>query len=299
MNQPTRAGFIAIIGRPNAGKSTLMNAIIGAKLSIVSPKPQTTRKRILGIYSDNNLQVIFLDTPGIIKPKYELQKNMMGYVAESIHDADIIVPIIDITKFKGPENYFPDDIQEVLRKSAKPKILLINKVDTIFKKNEILPVLDGLNKLHIFDEIIPISALKSQNTDAFINTLQKYLPESPFYYDPDLLSTQPEKFFVSELIREAVLSDYREEVPYSTEIQITEFRERTKGKWYISADIIVERKTQKIIIIGAKGDKIKSLGEKARQSIELHLGRPVYLELFVKVRDKWRNNKSMLKNLGY
>ncbi len=156
-----------------------------------------------------------------------------------------------------------------------------------------------MNKLGIFDEIIPISALKNQNTDAFINTLKKYLPESPFYYDPDMLSTQPEKFFVSELIREAVLSDYREEVPYSTEIQISEFRERSNGKWYISADIIVERKTQKMIIIGAKGDKIKSLGEKARRSIELHLQRPVYLELFVKVRDKWRNNKSMLKNLGY
>jgi len=156
-----------------------------------------------------------------------------------------------------------------------------------------------MNKLGIFDEIIPISALKNQNTDAFINTLKKYLPESPFYYDPEMLSTQPEKFFVSELIREAVLSDYREEVPYSTEIQISEFRERINGKWYISADIIVERKTQKMIIIGAKGDKIKSLGEKARRSIELHLQRPVYLELFVKVRDKWRNNKSMLKNLGY
>ncbi len=134
MNEQTRAGFIAIIGRPNAGKSTLMNAIIGTKLSIVSPKPQTTRKRILGIYSDDNLQVIFLDTPGIIKPKYELQKNMMGYVAESIHDADVIVPLIDITKFRTPEDYFPDDTREVLRKSSKPKILLINKIDTVFKK---------------------------------------------------------------------------------------------------------------------------------------------------------------------
>jgi len=295
----TKAGFVTIIGKPNAGKSTLLNSILGMKLSIVTPKPQTTRKKVLGIHNTENEQIIFLDTPGILKPKYEMQKSMMSYVNNSISDADILLVILDLGKYKSLDQYFDEIFLNYLKKSEKPKILAINKIDNFKDVKNVLPIIRDVSKLGIFNEIIPISALKNENIENLLKVLVKFLPDSEFYFDPDTLSIQNERFFVSELIRENVFKKYSQELPYSTEVHIAEFKEREKGKWYISAEIIVERKSQKIIIIGQKGEKLKSIGLKSREAIEEHLGKEIYLELFVKVRDNWRDNKNLLSSYGY
>ncbi len=295
----TKSGYIALVGKPNAGKSTLMNALMGTKLSIVTPKPQTTRKRVLGIYTDEDTQIVFHDTPGILKPKYEMQKTMMEYVDDSMRDADVIAVLLDLDKCKEPANYFHPDFLTNLKNLNKPKLLILNKLDTKKDRKEVLPIIIPFNEMGIFDEIIPMSALKSNNIDTFIEVAKKYLPEGVFYYDPEMLSTQPQRFFVSEMIREHIFKSFGDEVPYSTEVNILEFKERESGKWFISADVIVERDSQKKIIIGKGGQKIKSIGEKARADIEEHLGLPIYLELFVKVRKDWRDKKGMLKSFGY
>lgn len=295
----TKSGFAAIIGKPNAGKSTLMNSLLGARLSIVTPKPQTTRKKVLGIYSSDYSQIIFLDTPGILKPKNELQKVMMSYVEESIGDVDVVCVLLDIEAYGKAEEYFDEDFLNIIKNIKKPIILALNKIDLIKDVRETLPIIDKYSKTGLFEEIVPVSALKNANTAEFIAAVEKHLPSGAFFYDPEMLSTYPERFFVSEIIREHVFKYYEQEIPYSSEVSIVEFKERGKGKWYINAEIIVERASQKGIIIGAKGLKIKKIGEKARADIEAHLGMPVFLELFVKVREKWRSKKGMLKSLGY
>ncbi len=294
-----KAGFVAIVGKPNAGKSTLMNSIIGAKLSIITPKPQTTRKKVLGIYTENNSQIVFLDTPGILKPKYEMQKSMMGFVDSALQSSDVIAVILDVLRINLDKLAFPKIIQEALSQTKIPIILILNKVDLLEDKKVILPAMQYYNSLGLFKEVIPISALESDNTDALINVFLKYIPENEFYYDEDLLSIHPQKFFVSEIIRENIFMEFQEEIPYSSEVYIVEFRENKNGKWFISAEIIVERDTQKAIIIGKNGSKLKEVGEKSRLAIEEHLQQEIYLELFVKVRHKWRNNKSNLKFYGY
>jgi GTPase len=296
---PTKAVFAAILGRPNSGKSTLLNSILNTKLSIVSAKPQTTRKRVLGIYTKDDLQIVFFDNPGLLDPKYELQRVMMKYIGESLAEADVILLVVDLTKFRGVDGFFPENFLRIIKDINKPRILVLNKIDTLKDIKNVLPVISEFSKLGIFDEIIPISALKNSNVDDLVKSLEKYIPESEFYYDSESLSNQTERFFVSELIRETVFKIFTEEIPYSTEILINEFKERTFGKWYISADVVVERGTQKAIIIGEGGAKIKSLGEKARKEIEEYLQMPVYLEIFVKVREKWRNDKNMLRSFGY
>jgi GTP-binding protein Era len=297
--QTQKAGFVSIIGKPNAGKSTLMNSILGTKLSIVTPKAQTTRKRVLGFLTEDDCQIVFVDTPGVINPKYEMQRQMMNYVVESINEADILIIIIDLEKYKSWNEYFHSNTVHLISEHDGNKILLLNKTDSYHDKKELLPIISEITHQNIFDEIIPISALKNDNVDKVVEIIKKYLPANPFYYDPELLSSHPERFFVSELIRERIFMEYQEEIPYSTEVNVVEFKERQNGKWYISADIIIERDTQKGIIIGNKGSKIKQVGEKARIEIEEHLGMPVYLELFVKVRNKWRDNPNMLKSFGY
>ena len=296
---PTKAGYAAIIGRPNVGKSTLLNNIIGTKLSIVTHKPQTTRKRVLGIFTSENSQVIFLDTPGILEPKYELQKSMMNYVESSIDEADILIVIIDISRGIDFEEMLPTKFLNQLKEIEKPKILILNKIDLLKNVKESLPVIEYFAKMDVFQDIMPIAAIKQKSGVGLVKVLDKYLPESPFFYDPEVLSIQPEKFFVSEIIRETVFLNFKEEIPYSTEIQIREFKEREVGKWYIAADIIIERQSQKAIIIGTGGEQIKKIGEKARTLIEVHLDMPVYLELFVKVREHWRNDKNLLTSFGY
>ncbi len=295
----TKCGYIAFVGVPNVGKSTLLNSLVGTKLSIVTPKPQTTRKRVIGVRTDDDSQMIFLDTPGIVEPRYELHRVMMQYVDYAIAEADIIGYMIDVSIHKNPDTSIDEEVKEKLETFKKHLILILNKIDLLEDSKLVLPLIDDYNKLGLFEEFVPISATKLAGIDELIKVFKQYLPEGEFLYEADILSTQTERFFVSELIREKLFTMYKDEVPYSTEVQILEFKEREKGKWYISAEIIVDKETQKPIIIGAGGSRIKKLGEQTRKEIEVHLGVPVYLELFVKVRKNWRNNKNMLKYFGY
>lgn len=277
----------------------MVNSILGTKLSIVTRKPQTTRKRVLGIYSSDTAQMILIDTPGIIKPKYELQRAMMQQIEGSIGESDVIVIIVDSIKYNEEKIILPEHFISSLKNTGKKLILLLNKIDLLKNKKEILPLMSHFYEQKIYDEIIPISALKKDNIDEVLKVIEKYLPVSPFYYDPELISTQNERFFVSELIRERIFELFEEEIPYSTEVIIQEFIEREQGKWYIAADIIIERQSQKGIIIGAKGSMLKKIGALSRAEIEEHLDMPVFLELFVKVREKWRNDKTQLRSFGY
>ena len=295
----TKCGYVALIGEPNVGKSTLLNALVGTKLSIVTPKPQTTRKRVVGVRTDEDSQMIFLDTPGIVEPRYELHRVMMQYVDFAIAEADIIGFMIDVAIHKDPAVALTEQVKERLKTFDKTLILILNKIDLLKDSKEVLPIIEEYNKLGLFREFVPISATKLAGVDELIKVFKQYLPEGEFLYEEDVLSTQSERFFVSELIREKLFTMFKDEVPYSTEVQIVDFKEREKGKWYISAEIIVEKETQKPIIIGAGGSRIKKLGEITRKEIENHLGVPVYLELFVKVRKNWRNNKNYLKFFGY
>ena len=294
-----KAWYVSIVGKPNAGKSTLINTILKTKISIVTPKPQTTRKNILGIFSSEETQIIFVDTPGFIKPRYELQKSLVNNIIESIQGTDLILLIFDINDRDKINFIMQSDLFRIISEQKKPVFLLINKLDLLKDIKELLPIINEFSKLNLFDEIIPVSAIKNTNIDELLRTINKYLPESEFLFDSELISTQNDRFFVSEIIREKIFFSYGAELPYSTEIQINEFKEREKGKWYISADIIIERDSQKKIIIGRKGEKLKSVGEMARESIEQFLQHTVFLELFVKVRPKWRDNKTVLKSLGY
>ena len=295
----TKCGYVTLIGEPNVGKSTLLNALVGTKLSIVTPKPQTTRKRVVGVRTDEDSQMIFLDTPGIVEPRYELHRVMMQYVDFAIAEADIIGFMIDVAIHKDPAVALTEQVKERLKTFDKTLILILNKIDLLKDSKEVLPIIEEYNKLGLFREFVPISATKLAGVDELIKVFKQYLPEGEFLYEEDVLSTQSERFFVSELIREKLFTMFKDEVPYSTEVQIVDFKEREKGKWYISAEIIVEKETQKPIIIGAGGSRIKKLGEITRKEIENHLSVPVYLELFVKVRKNWRNNKNYLKFFGY
>ncbi len=294
-----KCGYIALVGVPNVGKSTLLNALVGTKLSIVTPKPQTTRKRVIGLRTEQNSQLIFIDTPGIVDPKYELHKLMMDYVEFAFTEADLIGFMIDATYQTNPKEVIYGELEAKLSTTTKPMILILNKIDLLKDTKLVLPIIDEFSKLKLFQEFVPISATKLAGINELIKVFKEYLPEGEFYYDEEILSTQNERFFVAELIRERLFSMYKDEIPYSSEVQILDFKERQKGKWYINAEIIVEKETQKPIILGSGGSRIKKLGEESRKEIENHLGYPIYLELFVKVRKNWRNNKNMLKFFGY
>jgi len=294
-----RAGYVAIVGEPNVGKSTLLNALLGQKISIVTPKPQTTRHKILGILSGENYQIVFLDTPGIIKPRYRLQEVMVEAARSAIEDADVVLLMIDVTEVDTStveERY--SHLILLVRPLQKPVLLLLNKIDLI-RKSELLPMIDAFVKVYPFREIIPISALKADGVDDLREALMQFLPEGPPFYPPDIVSGQTERFFVSEIIREKIFQKFREEIPYSTAVQVVEFREREKGKDFISAEIYVERDSQKAILIGREGRALREVGFDARREIEEFLGREVYLELHVKVREKWRDSDAWLKRLGY
>jgi GTPase len=288
-----KAGYAALVGKPNVGKSTILNALLGQKISITTPKPQTTRHRVLGILNRELLQVIFLDTPGFIDPRYKLQKYMVQRVHQAVADADIIIMIADVTGVSIPETL----IREI-KKENTSSFLVLNKCDLI-NRNEVLPIMESYTEKKIFDEIIPISALKGEGLDELEKTIRQYLPYHPPYYPTDIVSEHPEKFFVAELIREQVFLRYSEEIPYSTTVQILEFKEQEGRKDVIRAEIIVDRESQKPILIGKGGKKLKELGTAARRQIELFLDRPVFLELFVKSRDKWRDDEQWLKRFGY
>lgn len=288
----TKCGIVTIFGKPNAGKSTLTNKLLRYDLSIVNHKAQTTRNKILGVLTEENYQIIFTDTPGILEPKYELQQYMLKEISFSLKDADILLHLIDINRFNI------NDLETIhsnygKQMEGKPKLLVFNKND-IVRENMGPEVITSLAKFG-YDEIIFISALKERNIADVKDAIVKYLPAGPFLYDADYLTDRPEKFFVSEIIREKILSLYSDEIPYSTFVNVVEFKERDNGKTYINAEIIIERETQKMIIIGRNGDGIKKLGLQARKDIEKFLERPVYLELFVKIRKGWRDSEGFIK----
>ena len=295
----TKAGFVSILGLPNAGKSTLMNALLGQKISITTAKPQTTRKRILGILTEENYQVIFLDTPGILEPGYLLQEKMMEAVEQSVRDSDIIFLMLDIHADVQGERTFNDKfISELLEKNTKPKILILNKVD-LSNETEVLQLVKKYESTGKFKNVVPVSASLKFNTDTLKHIILELLPEHPKFYPDDIVADATERFFVSEIIREKVFELYKEEIPYSTEVIIYDFKEREGRKDLIQAEIVVERETQKGIIIGKQGNAIKQLGLKAREAIEGFLQREVFLELRVKVRNKWRSDENFLKSSGY
>ena len=295
----TKSGYVAILGLPNAGKSTLMNALLGQKLSIVTPKPQTTRKRILGILSSENYQIIFLDTPGILKPGYLLQEKMMEAVSDSTKDADIIILIVDISYDTEGQNILANEfIIKNIFKIQKPILLLLNKVD-LSEQEKVKKLISKYESLKKFMKVIPVSALLNFNMEEVLNSITELLPEGPKYYPEDIIAEENERFFVSEIVREKVFKLYKEEIPYSTEVIVTDFKERESNKDYILAEIIVEKESQKGIIIGKQGAAIKKLGLEARKAIEDFLQKEVYLELRVKVKNKWRTDEKQLKSFGY
>lgn len=287
-----KAGFVSIVGKPNAGKSTLMNSLVGEKMSIVTPKAQTTRHRILGIVNEEDYQIVFSDTPGVIKPGYSLQESMMNFVHGSLVDADIILFVTDIN-----EKYDETDVIEKLQKTDSPVVVLVNKID---KSNED----DVKAKINYWQEtlnptaIFAISALLGHNIQAVFQFVLEHLPVHPPFYEKDELTDKSERFFVSEMVREKIFKLYEKEIPYSTEVIVTSFKEEEQLV-RISAEIIVERDSQKNIIIGTGGSMIKKVGTYARQDIEEFLQKKVFLELFVKVISDWRSKKNYLKRFGY
>jgi len=288
-----KAGFISIIGKPNAGKSTLLNALIGMKFAIATSKAQTTRHRILGIVMREGAQLIFSDTPGIIIPHYKLQERMMDQVHESIEDADILILVVDVN---DPE--MGSEVDEVLENYDRSKtILLINKIDTTDQESA-LKVMGELQGKYNFGHVLPISAEEKFNIDQLLNLLAEVCPEHPYYFPEDQLTDRPERFFISEIIREKILLFYHKEIPYSVEVDIEEFKDEEKIV-RISAMIYTERRSQKGILIGPGGKGLKKVGTAARKDMEEFLGKKVFLKLYVKVREKWRNNPTQLRRFGY
>jgi GTP-binding protein Era len=292
-----KSGYTAILGLPNAGKSTLLNALLGQKLSIVTSKPQTTRKRILGILSSENYQVIFLDTPGIIKPEYLLQEKMMEAVNESLKDADLVILIADVLA-DGDNMLRNEFIGENILNGRKPVLLLLNKID-LLEQDKVKLLISKYELQGSFKKVIPVSALLNFNIEEVLNSIIESLPEGPKYYPDDIVAEESERFFVSEIVREKIFEFYKEEIPYSTEVIVPEFKEREADKYYILAEIMVEKESQKGIIIGKQGAAIKKLGLEARKDIEDFLQHEVYLDLRVKVRNKWRTDEKQLKSFGY
>ena len=288
-----KAGFVNIVGKPNAGKSTLLNQLMGEKLAIVTQKAQTTRHRIFGIYNEEDVQIVFSDTPGILDPKYELQEKMMDFVKESLQDADIFLFIVDILDKSQPSEF----LLEKLNKIPIPVLLLINKIDKSNQK-DVEECVEYWHKLIPKADILPISALNAYNTEYILPKLKSLLPENPPYYDKEQFTDKSERFFVNEAVREKILLNYDKEIPYSVEV-VTELFKEKEGIIFIDSIIYVERDTQKGILIGHKGDAIKKVGTEARLDLEKFFGKKIHLNLFVKVKKDWRKNERDLKNFGY
>ena len=290
-----KSGFIAVIGRPNVGKSTLINSLIGQKIAIMSDKPQTTRNRILCILTRPEAQIVFLDTPGIHKPKHKLGEYMVKAAEGTLKEVDAIFFVVDATEKMGPGEYY---ILERLQATAKPVILVVNKIDLI-EKPDVLPIISNYSEKYPFVGIVPISAKEEDNLDALIEEVEKYLPEGPQYYPDDMVTDQPERLIVAELVREKALQLTRDEVPHAIAVDVDEMKTRDNGDVYVRATIYVERDSQKGILIGAKGSMLKEIGKLARTDIEALLGNRCYLDLWVKVKKDWRDRDSVLKGFGF
>ncbi|ADG83257.1 GTPase Era [Thermincola potens] len=296
MAEGFKSGFVALIGRPNVGKSTLMNKFLGQKLAIMSEKPQTTRNKINGVLTGENYQVIFLDTPGIHKPKHKLGEYMVQVAYNALKEVDLILFLVEATEQEvgTGDRYILEQLQEI----KTPVILVINKIDLV-QKDAILPVIDAYTARKQFAEVVPVSAITGANLQALLDNILKYLPEGPKYYPDDIISDQPERFVMAELIREKVLELTRDEVPHSVAVDIEEVTARKNETVYVRAVVYVERESQKGIIVGKGGQMLKKVGAFARQDIENLLGSKVYLDLWVKVKKDWRNRANILQGFGY
>ena len=293
-NKAYKAGFATLIGRPNVGKSTLMNTLIGMKIAITSNKPQTTRNRIQTVYTDENGQIVFLDTPGIHKSKNKLGDYMVNVATHTLKEVDVVLWLVEPSNFIGAGERH---IIEQLKKITTPVILVINKIDTV-KKEEILSFIDTYRKEYDFAEIVPVSALKADNTDDLIQTIMKYLPYGMPFYDEDTITDQPERQIVAELIREKALRSLEDEIPHGIAVTIESMKYK-KGLCEIQATIVCERDSHKGIIIGKQGVMLKKIGSRARQDIENLLETKVNLQLWVKVKKDWRDSDILMKNFGY
>lgn len=288
-----KAGFVSILGRPNAGKSTLMNALLGDKLSIVTPKAQTTRHRIFGILNADDYQIVFSDTPGTIQqPRYELQRSMMRFVHASLEDADLILLTIDLTE--EPD----EDLAEMIAKAGVPVFLVLNKMDVVDSMRSSTMQAWWEAKLTNIEKVFVVSALQAVGTAEILEAVLEKIPTHPAWFPKEDVSDRSERFFASEIIREKIFLQYHQEVPYSTEVLIEEFKDRGE-LLYIRANILVERVTQRAIIIGHKGEAIKQLGISAREDLQTFFGQPIYLDTHVKVEADWRNKANKLKYFGY
>ena len=291
---PIKSGFGAVVGRPNAGKSTLTNALVGEKVSIVTPAPQTTRNRILGVVNRAEAQVILIDTPGIHKPLSRLNERMMAFVRQALEERDLALLIVDASEPFGKGDQFA---VELLKEYNPPAILALNKIDLI-RKNRLLPLIDRYSKLYDFKEVIPVSALRGEGLDELMEATINLLPEGPRYFPPDVYTDQPERFLAGEIIREKVIRHTRQEMPYATAVLMDDFEE-TETITRIHATIVVEKDSQKPIVIGAAGARIKQIGTEARLELERLFPPKVYLELIVKVEPQWRDNRAVVAALDY
>lgn len=296
MNETHKSGFAALIGRPNVGKSTLMNCLIGQKIAITSKKPQTTRNRIQTVYTAEEGQIVFVDTPGIHKAKNKLGDYMVHVAEHSLREVDVILWLVEPTDYIGAGE---QHIIEQLKKVKTPVILVINKIDTI-EKEKLLQVIDNYRQLYPFAEVVPISAIKGQNTAELLKVIQQYLSEGPQYFPEDMVTDQPERQIVSEIIREKALHLLEDEIPHGIAVEVTAMKKReNKNLVDVQATIYCEKESHKGIVIGKQGSMLKKIGSRSRTDVERLLGSPIYLQLWVKVKKDWRDSDFLLKNFGY
>ncbi|HEY4566829.1 MAG TPA: GTPase Era [Savagea sp.] len=294
-NQPFKSGFVSIVGRPNVGKSTLLNRFVGQKIAIMSDKAQTTRNKIQGVVTSDHSQIVFIDTPGIHKPKHALGDFMVRTAKRTIPDVDVVLFMVNATQKIGPGDRFVIDL---LKRTEEPVFLVINKIDQVHP--DALPdIVASYEDEYDFAEIVPISALEGNNVDRLYELIESYLQEGPQYYPDDQVTDHPERFIIAEFIREKVLHHTREEIPHSVAVAIEKIEREENGKLHIMANVIVERSSQKGILIGKGGAMMKRVGTEARRDIERLLGSKVYLELWVKVQKDWRNKQVHLRELGF
>ena len=290
-----KSGFVAVVGRPNVGKSTLINALIDDKIVIVSDKAQTTRNRIVCVYTDEKKQIVFMDTPGIHKPKHKLGEFMVDQAVDSLREVEAVLFVVAANEKRGPGDNF---VIEQLRKVNVPVFLIVNKIDTM-EKQDLLEAIVSYENSYPFEAVVPISAKERENIEEVVNLLEKHLPEGPKYFPDDMITDQPERLIISDIVREKILLQTHDEIPHAIAVDVDEMKTRDDGTTYVRATIYVERDSQKGIIIGKQGAMLKTIGRQARGDVERLLATKVFLDLWVKVKKDWRNKSGMLSELGY